>query len=167
MPPPVWAVGQVLAAADVNSWFVPLVAYKTGATSRSSTTTPSADPDLTITLATSAFYRIEFHLNFEGSATANQGIKWGFTVPTGTNVRYHGVWSNVTANAEIGHTWTGAQQPTAGTDGTGNIHGASGQGTVFTSTTGGSITLNWAQAVSEASAITLHEQSSLILTRIG
>lgn len=167
MPLPTWSVGQVLAASDVNNYFVPLAAYKTSDTSRSNSTSPSNDPDLTLTLAASAFYWFEFFLNFEGSATGSQGIKWGFTVPTGTLVRYHGTWSNVTSNAEVGHTWTGAQQPSAGTDGAGNLHGASGRGTVFTSTTAGSITLQWAQNVSEASAITLHAQSALILQRIG
>lgn len=167
MPPPTWVTGQVLAASDVNLWFVPLAAYKTADLSRSSTTTPASDPDLTLALATSAFYHFACHLNYEGSATASQGIKWTWGTPAGTTLRYHAVFTNTAGLQDVGHTWSGATTAGANTDGAGNLHGVGMAGTLFTGTTSGNLILLWAQNVSEASAITLHAQSSLILTRIG
>jgi len=167
MAAPTWVSGQVLNASDVNNWFVPLAVYKTSSTSRSSTTTNSPDPDLVIPLAVSAFYRFEMYASYTGSSTASQGIKGAFTVPTGTTLRYHliGV-SNSGSTAQVGGTWTGTDTIILGTTNAVNS-GFSLLGTLFTSTTAGSISYNWSQSVSESTAVSLQAQSCMILTRIG
>jgi len=164
---PVYAVGQVVGAADVNAWFMPQVVYKPGDTSRSNTTTLAADPDLTVPLASNAAYWLHVFLLYEGSATASQGLKWNFTVPSGANLRYHATFTD-TSNAQVtGNAYTGAATPAGGTNGAGVLRGASLHGTLTVSSTSGSFTLQWAQNVSEAAAVTLHGQSAMYLQRIG
>ena len=168
MPIPTWTSGEVLAAADVNNWFVPLAVYKPSDTTRASTTTGAADPDLTIPIATSAFYRFECYFSYTGSSTSSQGIKANFSVPTGTTLRYHliGVNNAATPAAVVGNTWLGTSTIVMGTTSAVNS-GASMFGTLFTGSTAGSITAVWAQNVSEATGVTLQGQSCMILTRIG
>ena len=164
---PTWVTGQVLAASDVNNWFVPLVAYKTADTSRASNTTPASDPDLTITVAANAFYQVTAYFLFEGSNTASQGIKWTWSVPASTTFRYHAVYSSASGVATVGVSYVGTDVNAAGTNGAGSLRGLSVNGTLFTSAASGLFTLQWAQNVSEASTVTLHAQSSLVLNRMG
>ena len=66
MPIPTWSVGQVLAASDVNNWFVPLTVVKPSDTARSSTTSMTNDPDLQLTLQGSATYMIQGVIFYDG-----------------------------------------------------------------------------------------------------
>lgn len=168
MAVPTWSPGQVLVANDVNNWFVPLVGYSTADVTRANTTTAAASLDLTIPIAVSAFYRFECDLSYTGSSTALQGLKATFSVPTGTFLRYHltGI-ANTSGNPPaVGNTWLASSTIVLGTN-SGVNSGASLSGTLFTGSTSGSITLLWAQQVSEATGVTLQQQSNMVLTRIG
>jgi hypothetical protein len=169
MPPPVYTVGQVLAASDVNNWFLPVVAYKTGDTSRASTTTNSPDPDLTLPVVANANYFLEAFLFFEGSATASQGIKWTWIVPTGATMRYHLICADTAgvAFSGTGATFTGSSTGVSGSTGSGNLRGLSMKGTLFVGSTAGNAQITWSPNVNEAAVVTLHAQSSVMLTRIG
>lgn len=82
MAVPTWSVGEVLTASDVNSWFVPLAAYKTSATTRT-TLTVTLDPDLQITLpAPNAVYEVHAGIGYNCSSG---GINFNFPIPSGTN----------------------------------------------------------------------------------
>lgn len=167
MAVPIWLTGQVLSASDINNWFVPVVAYKTSDTARASSTTATADPDLQLGLQASAFYKLEAFFIFEGSNTANQGLKFNWIVPTGTTLRSHNVYSSTAGVATVGVSYTAADNIPCGTNGAGSLRGCSVNGSVFTSTTSGSLVMQWAQNVSEASTVTLHAQSAVTLTRMG
>jgi hypothetical protein len=167
VPTPTYSVGQVLGAADCNNWFMPKVAYKASDTARASTTTPSADPDLTIPVAANAFYAFTCFVFFEGSSTASQGIKWNFAVPASTTVRYHGIFTDTAGIVSTGVAFIGTATPSAGTNGAGSLRGATLHGTCFTSSTTGNMVFQWSQNVSEASTVTLHAQSYMILHRMG
>jgi hypothetical protein len=164
---PTWVTGQVLSATDVNNWFVPVVAYKTGDSTRASTTTVSNDADLVAPLATNAFYVLTMYLYFEGSNTASQGLKWGFAFPTGWTMRYHAIYSSASGVATVGVSYVGTDVNAAGTNGAGNNRGLTINGSVFTSSSSGNLQFQWAQNVSEASTVTLHAQSYMMLNRMG
>ena len=167
MAVPVYSVGQVLAASDCNNWFIPLVAYKAADTSRAGTvTTVAADPDLTVTLAANATYDIDMDLIYEGGTQGSADLKFTWTVPTGTTMRY------VLVNTSTSGTCTpaGATESTtvtAGTNGAANFRGVHIGGTVFASTTAGSLTLNWATNTSNATNTIMHTGSRMTLQRKG
>jgi hypothetical protein len=169
MPIPTWTVGQVLAASDVNNWFVPQVAYKTSDTSRASTTTNSPDPDLIVNVAANANYFVEVFLFYEGSATASQGFKWAWVVPTGATMRYHIICADTSNNpfASTGGTFLGTSTGVAGSTGSGNLRGLSMKGTLFVGSTSGTANITWSPNVNEAAVVTLHAQSCINFQRIS
>jgi hypothetical protein len=168
MPIPTWSVGQVLAAADVNSWMVPLAAYKAIDQSVTSSTTLVNDTQLLVTVAANAVYAFDCFLNFEGSATIGQGIKWQVTVPAGAALRYHGVYTRSSDQGNItGDTYAGADVVAAIGHGSGNNCGASMNGTLFTSAAGGTVQIQWAQAASSATPTIVHDHSHMLLRRIA
>jgi hypothetical protein len=167
MAVPTWITGQVLTSSDVNTWFVPLVAYKTSDTSRSSTTTVSNDPDLTVPVAANAFYKFEAYFLFEGSSTTGQALKFSWQLPASSTMRYHGLLVDSGGNQAVGVSYTGASVNTAGTTGAGSLRGLTQNGTLFTSSSSGNATVTWSQNVSESSVVTLHAQSIIIFRRVG
>lgn len=162
-----WNPGDVLTAADMNAWAVPLAVMKPADTSRTSNTTLTADPDLTLAVAANALYRFWCFLDYEGAALGTGDIKWQFTVPTSSTLRYHLVcWSPLGA-ANTQNTMAAGGTANAGTINTGNLAGATMHGTLDTAGTAGSITLLWAQITSNATSTILHAQSAMVLDRIG
>lgn len=82
---PDWEVGD-LVTADMLTAALPALLVKPGASSRSSTVTPTADPDLTgITLGIGT-WEVELVLFFNQATTDTQGLQtmWGFS----------GTWNN-------------------------------------------------------------------------
>ena len=67
-----WSVGDVLTAADMNVWAVPLAAFKTANTDRT-TLTASGDPDLTVSVAASAWYSVDAYLVYFCTSTTPSG----------------------------------------------------------------------------------------------
>src|ERR1700755_1099479 len=89
MAGPTWTGGQGLSASDVNSWFVPLAAFKPSNTTISSNATLTADPDLVLAVAASAVYRFEHTFYFTSThTTTNVDFKWDYTVPTSAEIYY-------------------------------------------------------------------------------
>lgn len=163
MAVPVWATNQVLLASDVNTWFVPLVAYKTSPLTRSATGL-LADPDLTLSLAANAVYEVRIMINFQNTSSTS-AIQWSFTPPTGASGSYGGYCTQPgPINVSLGSTWT-ATQSAAASDDLGHCHNFGG--TIIMSTTAGSLTYNWAPASSGAGSIELFAGSRLIAQRIG
>jgi hypothetical protein len=160
---PVWTPGQVLASADVDAWFVPLVAYKTSNLSRTSTTI-TADPDLVLSVAANAVYEVRVMINFQNASGAS-AFSWNFTVPSGTT----GVYGGFTAAPGPVFSSFGATWPTtasaAASDNLGHVHSFSG--TLITSSTAGSLTYQWAPTTASAGALQVFAGSSLIARRMG
>ena len=150
MAPPTWVPGQVLAAADVNSWFVPLAAYKTNPTTRT-TLTVTPDPDLTLTMAPSAFYEVNAGIGYN---CASNGINFNFSITSGTTGIYE------LALAGIQNPWnvpiTAVPSATGGLSITGLL--ATG--------TGGTFAFQWASSTGPA-ALTVSAYSYLKAVRVG
>jgi len=168
VPIPTWSVGQVLTAADVNNWFVPIAAAKPSDTSRASTTTQTADPDLVIALAANASYIITGYLGYANASASAGDLKYSFTAPTGNTTLWSSIRIDLTGTTTIagpnaagtGNNMT-AQTSTLG-DRSVHIFG-----TVITSGTAGNFTLNWAQNTSNATATIIRAGSLLMVQRIG
>src|SRR4029077_18431567 len=168
MPVPTWAVGQVLSAADVNSWFVPLSAIKTADQSVTSSTTFINDTELLVPIIAVGSYQFEAFLVFEGGTAGSSDIKWRVGVPVGTNVRYTWTgWNNTGSVARSGDGQTAGDTPSSATAGVGNEHGVIMIGTVVAGVNAGNMQLQWAQNTSSGTSTIVHAQSCLVLRRIA
>ena len=159
MAPPTWTVGQVLTSSDVNSWFVPLVAYKTSVTTRSSST-KSNDPDLSVTLAANAVYRVVAGINYTGSV----GIATGWTTPGSASGAYV-MGFNLSGTGELtnGYAWTAT--PTGGAAGAGSS-GLAITGMIATGGSGGTFAFQWASSVGGTN-VTVGVGSIMEAQRVG
>lgn len=164
MPPPTWTVGEVLAAADVNSWFVPLVADKGSDQSVTSSTLQVGDLALFLSLAASCTYEVRGIIDYEGGTQGSSDIQWGFSIPSGSVGAYNVVCVGTTGTtiyARFGWTSTG----TAGTNGGGNRRMLNINGYITTSTTAANLSFTWAQNTSNGTATVVHSGSKLIARR--
>jgi hypothetical protein len=83
---------------DSKSYYTSFLSgYKTGDTGRASTTTLSADPDLTIQVQAGAVYIVDVHLIVSG-ANGTGNLKWDFDVPSGSTFPYWSIYNTVTPN---------------------------------------------------------------------
>lgn len=168
MAAPTWTVGQVLAAADVNTWFVPLIGVKASDTSRSNTVAQTNDPDLTVAVAANATYRILMWLNYEGGTQGASDLKIGMAVPASATLRTSCTYVNASGGAVVEVYYaSGGTALIPGTNGPGNIRGFRMVGTLITGASSGSLAVSWAQSTSSATATTLHTGSVLEAWRIG
>lgn len=165
MAVPTYVDGQVLAAADVNSWFMPLGAYKTSDLGRA-TTSPSADPDLSVSVAASAVYSVQCVLFFKGSLIDVQ-IQWHFAIPSGSagGMYYASYFTSGSGQLSIeADQWGDNHTSVAST--TSVVYPIQIDGTLATSTTAGTFALWWG-GVSTTPTVTLTARSKLVLTRLG
>ena len=154
-----WSVGDVLTAADMNSWTVPLAAYKTATTNRT-TLTLAIDPDLQFTIPTAnSFWEITASVIYTGSAGS---FKWSWTVPTGFGGGYTVALPQSTPLLPLGEAW-GATAASA-TDGT--TYGIHVHGMLSIGSTTGTFGINWASN-SGPNSLTVGIGSCLTARRIG
>ena len=151
-----------------------LTAVKLSDLTRTSTTTPTIDPDLQVTLAANTTYI--FELTFRATSAGNQAIRFDFQAP-GSLVRDHkaqfyGTFrtsSNDTQSSQIGSTGDEATSLATDVD-TGIDSGISTtsmcrcSGLLTTGGSGGTVGLRWAQRISTATATTLFAGAFLIVT---
>src|SRR5215475_1880308 len=90
-----WAVGDVLSAADMNTWTVPVIVVKPSDTNRNTTTTLADDPDLQLPLAGGATYDINSLIIYSGSPSGSGDLKYTFSVPSGSSGRYSPIRQNL------------------------------------------------------------------------
>jgi hypothetical protein len=156
MAVPTWVVGQVLTAADVDSWFVPVPAYKTAVTTRN-TLTKSIDPDLQITLAASAVYQIQAGIIY---ASAN-AMDFTWVIPASATGGYSAGFNQAgIGDGFFSFVWTAT--PSAAALRTAVlVHGM-----IQTAGSGGTFGLSWASSTGPAS-LTLGVGSVLTANRVG
>jgi hypothetical protein len=160
---PVWTVGEILTASDVNSWFVPIAAYKTSATSLS-TTTLTNDPDLTVALAASATYEVRAMIGYT-NASGSSAFHYTFTLPTGASGAYGGTYTK--PGPLVGpwfNNWT-AVVDAAASDNLG--HGLVLGGTVFMGVNAGSLQLQWCCTTASSGSLAVGIGSNLVARRVG
>lgn len=147
-----------------------LFAYKTGNTSRSSTTTATADPHLTFTVEANTVYTLSGFLVYDALDTAD--LKFGFTAPSGTTGSWWPGAADSSMNAlAFAARWGALTDVTSstmavGAQGAGTILAAEPRGLVITSGTPGTFSLVWAQNASSGTATILRTHSWLRLDRM-
>ena len=165
MPIPTWSVGQVLAAADVNSWFIPLVGIKSGDQTISSQTTLINDADMRVAVAANATYEFKVYLRY--SSGTGQDWKSSFNVPAGAIARFQFLGRDISGNFAGDAEYTAASTITSQGRGVGVLSNAQFLGTVVTAGTAGNFIFQWSQNTSGAFNTTLYQYSYLTARRIA
>ena len=181
---PILLAGQRITASLLSSMQAQ-VARKTSDTSRSATTTTTADPHLQFEVVTNAVYIMDGWIKYDGPTAADMNID--FTAPSGSlgewtalAVGHSPVIGSSNAPALIIDTQDArgymirtesndvASARSFGTLGTGNVPITMHmKATLRTSTTAGTYSLDWAQFASNATACTLYTDSWLRLLRVA
>lgn len=164
---PTYADGQVLAALDCNTWFLPMCAEKPADTTRASNTTISADPDLTLPLVANSIYQVIAFINYEGSARGTADIQWSYAVPAGAVMKYNSIYNLISSGLPGFNLLSGATVSQAATGSSGVEMGLSHIGQVIMAGTTGSLTFSWAQNTSNAYSTKVRAQSYLFARRIA
>ncbi len=165
---PAFFVGQRLTASLLTS-AQPMQAWKTTSTTRISTATNTADPDLTLPLEANALYKLEYMLLYSTNATAD--FKWQWSVPSGTTgnhvisaIQVGGAGTAQTEDLAIAYTL--AANAGAGGLGSSSPFSVLGRGWVDTAATAGNMTLTWSQFTLTAVNTTLEANSWMELKRV-
>lgn len=164
---PTWTVGEVLSSSDVNTWFVPLAVTKTADQSVTSSTTLVNDNELLLSLAANAVYEFRCTLDYEGGTQGASDLKWGWSVPSGTIMRYTRIGIDTAGASTAGFMTTESSTVAGGTAGAGSLKGVLMDGVIDTGSTAGTLQLKWAQNTSSATATIVHALSKLIAQRVG
>jgi hypothetical protein len=162
MPPPVWVPGQVLASADINSWFVPLVAVKGSDQSVTSSTTLVNDTALLLSLAANATYYFRLDLQIVANDTAQ--FKSQFTGPAGASMAASMLGFNT--GATFGMTTRSLAATVVFTGNAAAVVPFFWWGNVTTVGTAGSFQYQWAQNTSNGTACTVKAGSQLLAWRV-
>jgi hypothetical protein len=166
LPIPTWSVGQVLAAADVNSWFVPLFVSKPANTSRTSNVTLANDPDLVLPVAAGATYQFNGMLDYEADVTGD--LRFTLVAPAASTLLFGFSGFTGADNATFnGGNASGGTGLIIGGGGAGVARSVFISGVLITTSTAGNLTLQWAQSVSSGTATIMHANSYLTARRVG
>lgn len=149
-------------------------AVKPSSTARTSTTTRTADPHLTLTLRANVSYTLSGLLILSSAANAAGDFNMDFAFPANAVVHWGGVGPNntITSGSFIGGEFQAQSNQTVSPTGATPYGCTTVPNTVLLSgyvavgATAGSLTLQWAQQTSNANATTLITGSWLRLDRI-
>lgn len=114
------------------------------------------DDDLTINIQASSNYFFILGIFYDGAAIADLDIKW--SVPVGCSVE----WDAATG----GTGWLETDEATLAASAVGTLDDYLIFGVIKNGVNSGSFKLQWAQHTADASNLTLHEGSTLILVRL-
>lgn len=162
-----WKVIPVAAGPD-------LFVRKTSDTTRNNTAVLSADPHLTLSLAANATYTLDVFLIYQGASSASDiAISW--TSPAGSALTWVPLGLTPTDGDQaptqmagyIRMPWTaGTTQRSMGTQ-TGNPLIATPKGIIRTSSSSGSLTLNWAQNTATVENTVVFTDSYIYARRVA
>lgn len=168
---PDWAAGDLITASGLNYTQGQRI-YKAAATSRSSTTTLADDPDLTVTLDANAVYFIEMHLHFVAQTTPL--IKTAWTVPSGATGNRMAIGSGSAASDTNMNNVSGrfgvhgfTTEVVYGTRGANTNQSGAIESAIVTTTSSGTLALQWAQNTSNATASQMSAGSMMFVKRIA
>ena len=158
-----------LLDADLLMSMLPLDARKTVSTSRPSTTTVTADPELVLQVAANAEYTIHGYLRISGDPAADMDIK--VTVPSGATGSYTVTGRLAGASALDSDTRTSTRiafgvetqfsTPSTSAAQANHVVGR------LTTTNAGTFSIDWAQTVSNATGSVMEADSWISLRRIA
>lgn len=166
MPPPTFSDGDQLSAADVNDWMVPITAVKTSTTSRSSTTTPTDDPDLSVDITDSGLWMFIGFLEYNGPVGTH--FKWTWNMGSTNGVINIGVTYHNTSNSLVHEFHIATDTHSAYTAGTADSdrEAINITGFIAAGSASGTVTLQWSQNNSNGTATKLYNGSYLALFRL-
>jgi hypothetical protein len=163
-------VGDGVGAADMNEYFVNTkYTEKAASTTRTSTTTVTADPDLQIHLDANKTYWMEMVAPFTSPTAA--GFKFSFFVPAGTVFTGYAL---AVVNAAVsvyifssGGTAITINVPLANTAGGGVDDLVAVRGTLDTAGSAASIGYQWAQNTSNGGNTIVRAGSAMYIKRVS
>lgn len=149
---------------------VPLVAYKTGNTARTSTITVSDDPHLTLALGVGV-YAFQLWLPFWASTTTGQGIRLQFAYSGTVAGPSYYTYDGAVLGSQVGSQIVPLTTLYTASDITTSSDGSGGDALFFTgvinSTIAGTLSLKWAQESSSINATTIGSGAWLTCTKIS
>ena len=167
MPFPTWVPGQVLNASDVTQWFIELVAVKSSTQAIANNTTLANDADLVVAVVSSAVYKIEANLIYDGGTGGSEtDFKFRFTMPASATVAY-GVLYFDAGGAAKDQAGTAADTLTISTGGVGVPKQLLFKALLTVAGTAGNFQLQWAQGISGGTNTRLYQGSYLTARRVG
>jgi hypothetical protein len=156
---PAFFVGQRLTATLLTS-AQEISAWKIASTSRNTTISRTADPDLTLSVEANSLYTGKFVIVYS-STSVTPGLNWSFGVPAGATGHYTYTAGQTTTDTNIYFAIaSGGGPPTIN-----GTLGLSGQFWLDTAATAGTFSINWAQLVSNAANVTLEAGCYMTLKR--
>jgi hypothetical protein len=157
--------GSRITAAAVQS-VAPLSAVKGADQSVTSSTTLVNDSALVLPVVANATYLFACYLDYSGGTGGSSDLKFQWTVPSGTALRFSLIGTDASGTTLTGVTDSDSTVYTLGTAGAATLQAAVMTGSLVMSVTGGSLQLQWAQNTSSGTATKVHAQSSATLWRI-
>jgi hypothetical protein len=143
------------------------MAIKTVDTARTSTTSPVADPELTVAVAANSTYTYDLLVHYTGGTNGASDAQFGLSAPSGALGFTYCIRNQIS-----GLTFNSLLIPTfgtfinAGTNGTTNPIGFWGHGSLKVGSTAGQLAFIWAQNTSSGTATTVKGGSYLVAQRI-
>ena len=163
---PVYSIGQILDADDVNTWLVPKAVFKTADETVTSSTTLQNDDELVLPVAANAGY--EFNCWVEYLATSGSDIKWSWAVPASATLEYSALHSEGGGTGFSNSHLVYADTDTPMAAGSApTVTAISMRGKLSTAGSSGSLQFKWAQNTSGGTATHVRVKSWLRLDRIG
>jgi hypothetical protein len=168
-----WSVGQSITAARLNKR-LPVMATKAADLSRASTATVAADPDLVFNLKAGVSYHITGTLLvYSGSTTPKFKYSWAWTNSAAAILATHGLVTTVTLSSGSIEGWAyvndstspSAEAPYSATNAVCSIQ--VNDFIIVGSSLDTTLTLQWSQQVSNATATTLKQGSTIACMPIG
>ena len=170
--PRTWVTDELVTAAIMNTHIRDnlnslnhLVVRKTADETKTSNTTLANDASLTMSIGANETWMFELSLLY---LAGNGLIKTAFTVPAGATLSASTVWSSDSA-AVARRFWLSSGDASSGTFGQAGamVQVPPIRGVVVNGGTPGSLTLQWAQFTSDASATTVKVNSTLWAVRLA
>jgi hypothetical protein len=165
------AVSQINAGSRLTASMLravaPDAAIKGGDQTVTSSTTLVNDGGLFVSVAANASYVFQVFLDYEGGTQGSSDIKYGWSVPSGTTMRYTDFHISTGGTATAGGLSLESTVTAAGTNGSGNKRGVFMNGSVVTAGTAGTLQLQWAQNTSSGTGTIVHAQSYLALWQVA
>jgi len=166
---PVFTVGQVLTAADVNQFLKnTLVAYRTATKTVTSSTTLADDTVIEVAVTANCIYEMTAMLKYDGDSAGD--LKYQWVGPSGCTLSgtVHQLQSGAASTADDQTTGLIISNAlTAGAVGTGSTVQLFNQGFVAVSSTAGTFKLQWAQGTSSATGTRVFADSYVCLRQIA
>ncbi|MFJ8685052.1 hypothetical protein [Micromonospora wenchangensis] len=160
------AAGDKAYWSDITDFTISPAGYKTADTSRSSTTTLTADPDLAVAVAAGAVYLMSAYIPHTYNAAGD--FKFGWSGPAGASMpNWQADW-RTTDGTEVSGAFTDITSTVPITSASGSLNQPVWcHGLLIVGATAGTFAFTWAQNTSNAAASIVRAGAVLRLERVA